>query len=1006
MGNSGNFRTWVSLPVAGLVLALCTTGMAADLRKDAVAVWDFRAGSGDVVRDISGNGHHGRIVGASWVSGATVSGLAFDRSQRDYVIVPDSERLHIQPPYTLGVWFRTTSSKNNATYLLKNGGTFTGCGIYYYGDSRAMYMDAKGVDQKLYHIGGSSKILPDGRWHHAVASCGNGKQRLYVDGVVFAERDIPGDLSLSYGGTTGIHMGRWLGNGHFAGTMGKADILKRALTETEVRAVYAEERKTFNSDVTIPPTSGGPRIDGRLDDDCWQGRPAMDHFTLLDYDASRPSTSTTAHLSFDGKHLYLSARCEYPGLSTLVAPVRPRDDRGVKNDDRIELFISTGSGSYHHLVLTAANVLLDRRCVYQIEGAGYAPGGFAKFDADISWNCDRIQTATQRGSKAWTAEMAIPLSELGGVKPGTSWRVNVVRINRHAGQVSSFTPLYERLDQPEALSVLKFQDSTAVLTRAAKRPVSVDVTPLARTNYDSDSDGEPIVFSSSYLGRGSYTTLPTEADSSTTVKLLATLGEFEPATFSVRATGRELGNVRALVVGDLRNDRGDVIPRGHVEIRVVELWRRQMDSREHMFMERFLEKQSGLDITRHTTRRFWLTVQVPGQARKGTYRSKIRITSDGTTLRQLTLEVEVLPIRLLQAAGMGYFMYLPTWGIPPVLRTEAYLKRIFVDMRRHGMTTATLYPYGLPFGNVMNVLRDSELMTAGVPAIWLGADAVGPETWKKILDQGRRQKWPELALYLQDEPGDQQRIDNARRLFAKLDQFRKDHPEHRKVRSTTAIGSTGIKALGAQYDIWIAGAGFDEKLVKASQKMNKLLWSYDCNLAPVDAESCRYYFGMWCFKTGIKGSALWAYSDPGSTASDAWDAVLKDVVNTELHYSFVRPTPEDLVPTIGWEAVREGIDDHRYLTTLSKLIQRARAKGLSSDSKRARAVLQEWNARIDTNGHQARAERGLATKRRLGNHYDRSTGPGQEAAVDYESFRRQLAGEILRLQRALSGASK
>ncbi|GIS62684.1 MAG: hypothetical protein CM1200mP2_49090 [Planctomycetaceae bacterium] len=45
---------------------------------------------------------------------------------------------------------------------------------------------------------------------------------------------------------------------------------------------------------------------------------------------------------------------------------------------------------------------------------------------------------------------------------------------------------------------------------------------------------------------------------------------------------------------------------------------------------------------------------------------------------------------------MGYFMYLPTWGIPPRLRTEAYLKRIFVDMRQHGMTTATLYPYGLP----------------------------------------------------------------------------------------------------------------------------------------------------------------------------------------------------------------------------------------------------------------------------------------------------------------------
>jgi len=226
------------------------------------------------------------------------------------------------------------------------------------------------------------------------------------------------------------------------------------------------------------------------------------------------------------------------------------------------------------------------------------------------------------------------------------------------------------------------------------------------------------------------------------------------------------------------------------------------------------------------------------------------------------------------------------------------------------------------------------------------------------------------------------------------------------VRSTTAIGSRGIKALGGQYDIWIAGAGFDEELVKASQKMNKLLWSYDCNLAPVDAESCRYYFGMWCFKTGIKGSALWAYSDPGSTASNAWDAALEDVVNTELHYSFVRPTPDDLVPTIGWEAVREGVDDHRYLTTVSQLIERARARGLSNDSKRARRVLEQWIARIDIKGHQARAQRGLATKRRMGNHYDRSTGPDQEAAVDYGRFRRELADEILRLQRALDGDSK
>jgi len=984
-----------------LLIAGAAHSQVTKSRKDLVALWDFADGDGKTLRDVSGHGHHGQIVGAEWVAASWGRGLRFQRSRRNRVKVEDAPGLHLQPPYSMGVWFRTTSSRNNAVYLIKSGGTFTGCGIYYYGDSRAMYVDAKGIDKKLYHIGGSFQALPDGRWHHVVSTCGSGKQRLFVDGKVFVERTVPVDLVVDYSGTSGIHLGHWEGNGYLDGTMGKAYILNRALTPEEVRAVFDAEQKTFNDHVTIHRTAERPRIDGRIDDDCWKGQAALDHFTKVDYDSSPAEKPTTVRLSFDDDNLYVAARCDDPDGSTITARPRKRDDPRVMDDDRLELFISTRNGSYHHLVLTAANVLWDRKCDFEIERNGYAPGGFSKFNADTSWDCQRIQTAVQRSDGAWLAEMAIPLSELGGVKEGADWRVNVARFDGQSKETSSFSPLFERLDQPKLFSSLRFAGGTAVLERAAKKSVSVDVTPLAKTNYDIGSDGKPIVFANNYLARGSYTTLPVSGEDSRTIKLSASLGEFEPATFCVRATGRKLHNVRARVMGDLRTDRGDVIPASKIEIRIVELWRRQLNTRQHMYMERFLEKQTALDVARHTTRRFWLTVHVPERARGGLYRTRIGITADGSPISNLDLQLQVLPFRLQQAAGMGYFMYLPTWGIPPRLRTEAYLKRIFLDMRRHGMTTATLYPYGLPFENVMDVLRDSQLMTAGVPAIWLGADAVGPDRWKAVLDQARDRKWPELALYLQDEPGDQERIDNAKRLFAKLDQFRKQYPEHRNVRATTAIGTTGIKALGSQYDIWIAGAGFDETLVKASKKMGKLLWSYDCNLAPVDAESSRFYFGMWCWKTGIKGSALWAYADPGSTSSTAWDAVLKDVVNTELHYSFVRPTPGDLVPTIGWEAVREGVDDHRYLTTLSNLIGRALKKGLSEDARRAERVLQELTDKIDTNGHRVRNQRGEATGRRLGGHYDRTPVSGGRGGGDYGQFRRRLAGEIIRLRQSL-----
>jgi hypothetical protein len=969
-------------------LPASASAQSPDLDKDAVAIWDFDEGSGRTLRDASGNGHHGDIVGATWVTGSWGHALSFDRGKRNYVSVPDSPELHMQPPYTLGVWFRTTSTQNNAVYLLKSGGTFTGCGLYYYGDSMAMYVDAKGADKQLYHKGSSSKSLPNGTWHHVVGTCGHGKERLFLDGQVFAERDVPNDLKLDYSGTKGVHLGRWLGNGHFDGTMGKAFILKRALTTDEVLSVFDAERKRFNNNVTIHRTAGRPKIDGRLDDICWKDQPALDHFLRNNYDSTQAEKQTTAHLSFDDDNLYLAARCE--------------DDHRAADDDKLEFFVSTEKGSYYHFSLTAANVLLDRRCDYEIERSGYSPGGFSTFAADNSWNCDRIETAVQRGERSWSVEMAIPLSELGGSTSEARLRLNIARSASQSKEVSTFSPLFQRLDQPEAFSSLTFTDDKAVLTRAAKRYVSIDVTPRAETNYDLESDGQPIIFTNNYLRRGSYTTLPASNDGTKTIELFASLGEFEPATFSLRATSKELHDVRAEIAGDLKSARGDVIPAKNLQIRVVELWRRQINSRQHMYMERFLERPTALDIPRHTTRRFWLTIYAPEQAKEGTYRSSIRITAGGETLESLNLQVDVLPIRLQQSAGMGYFMYLPTWGIPPKLRTEEYLKSIFVDMRQHGMTTATLYPYGLPFGNVMNVLRDSQLMMSGVPAIWLGADAVGPEKWKTVLDEAKKQNWPELALYLQDEPGDQERINNAKRLFALLEQFRQQHPEHRKVRATTAIGSTGIKALGSQYDIWIAGAGFNEELVRQSKTMDKLLWSYDCNLAPVDAESCRYYFGLWCWKTGIKGSALWAYADPGSTSSDAWDGVLKDLGNTELHYSFVRPTPQDLVPTIGWESVREGVDDHRYMATLSDLIKQAEAAGLTAASQRAQRALMQLTEKIDVNGYQAGVQGGHATKRRLGNHYDRTSPQDNIATADYDRFRRDLADEILLLHLALS----
>ena len=84
------------------LLAVTLTVQSIEPLADAVAIWDFAEGSGRVLKDTSGNGHHGQIVEASWVKEDSGPALRFN-GKGHYVKVPDSPALHLQPPYTLGI---------------------------------------------------------------------------------------------------------------------------------------------------------------------------------------------------------------------------------------------------------------------------------------------------------------------------------------------------------------------------------------------------------------------------------------------------------------------------------------------------------------------------------------------------------------------------------------------------------------------------------------------------------------------------------------------------------------------------------------------------------------------------------------------------------------------------------------------------------------------------------------------------------------------------------------
>jgi len=534
---------------------------------------------------------------------------------------------------------------------------------------------------------------------------------------------------------------------------------------------------------------------------------------------------------------------------------------------------------------------------------------------------------------------------------------------------------------------------------------------------DAEAKGlKAVVFVTNYLQRGSLATEPQGKQVTDTVRVFASPGEYEPATFSIRS-GVELKGIRVQLAGDLTDNQGSTIRRTAVEIRLVDPFEEWTKKKT----ECYLLKRDTVDITANTTRRFWVTIHVPDHAKPGTYRSKIvigqKITELGPdlgrmkALKALTYEVEVLPIQLLTAheTGMAFFMFYDTYyygDLPDGAArfvTDAYQKRVFDDMREHGMTTANLHLYPfvdgkftltgrtekhLGLAQTMETLKKTKLVAPGLPVTWVGAERYGADVWKGVLDEGRKKNWPEIVFYAVDEPGEEKRNKRVRATMKAFNAFRAKYPQY-GLRITTAIGSSrGIQTVGHHYDLWIGcqAQRIGESGVIADAKMRrKELWTYDCMLAPVDAETDRYYFGVWAWVSGVKGCSHWAYF-------------------AQPHLSYAYPTEDELIPSIGWEAVREGIDDYRYLSTLKRLADKARAAGKKQLVERADKIFAEVKKMVTMDNYGKAYHTAMAGGVALATAYQRPRVEPQLSIDSYDRMRLKVARAIVDIAAVLSAS--
>ncbi|MBX7259082.1 MAG: PQQ-binding-like beta-propeller repeat protein [Candidatus Hydrogenedentes bacterium] len=191
--------------------------------------------------------------------------------------------------------------------------------------------------------------------------------------------------------------------------------------------------------------------------------------------------------------------------------------------------------------------------------------------------------------------------------------------------------------------------------------------------------------------------------------------------------------------------------------------------------------------------------------------------------------------------------------------------------------------------------------------------------------------YDDFALYPVDEPG----LDYGPRIPVFIEAaslFREADP---KIRIYTdpvpGLSWRDYQRIAPYVDVWcpnmrlVTGLAVDDPRIVDIMKSGKPVWSYECVSQVKSLSPLRYNrANAWrAFYFGLDGIGHWTFS---TTQQNMWFA------NADKNDEYALVYPGDLpVPSVRWEAVRDGLEDVAAATMLRELADRRRGSSTKED---------------------------------------------------------------------------
>jgi hypothetical protein len=487
---------------------------------------------------------------------------------------------------------------------------------------------------------------------------------------------------------------------------------------------------------------------------------------------------------------------------------------------------------------------------------------------------------------------------------------------------------------PEALNAVQY--SSSPLAKAGTRSMKLDFTAVdAATTQKLTYLGRVVAASKDpcviFVPGGAFDretadALPQEGDFSNEINTFACPDQIQAASFTLYAK-TALSHVKVTQKYPL-GIAGYNMPKSAVNLHIVKMVKSHgvgplrdpdatttvqsmlvKDDRIPLVMTGGLPPEVRLtgdpqtDIPAHTQKQFWVTISVPANTPPGKYTGVIEVSSDQFASQALTLNVDVLPIRLMAPSKQYAIDYRGKLGGSSTPETATITDGVsperfameLKDISDHGVRYTTLRDQGDNLWKSVTIYNNLHM---GYPFVYEGWNTIDDV---QALEQQRIAKRASPFYYMANDPSE----------LATL----KDAGVQTAVRvpamDVLAANKKNIDLALYPVDIPVIASNIAQNGVRSVKNRDWLWWT----AAQPNPHLNRFYTGVLLWRANLYGAIASDYQTAYET--DPFDDLAQPAGKNAPYrpQMLTYPTQDGLISTIQWEAIREGITDARYLTT-------------------------------------------------------------------------------------------